>query len=174
MNVYYAKTALYAFASLEEIAVQIDELVEKKALSSMCDFSSALSQCEKILNYTTQKDALFALKIRIEEVLSNFSEDDLDCLDYKYFKKKPKEYYVGFDYESRAYFRKQARLIEKVAILLEENGTTDKWFEENCMCMDFFKELFKRTVEHEKSYCKKGLPRPRTMKNVKIERRLSA
>ena len=174
MNVYYAKTALYAYANLQAIAEQIDELVEKKALSSMKDFSSALSQCERIVEYTTQKDALFALKLRIEEVFDTLDDEEKDLIEYKYFKRKPKEYFDGFDYESRAYFRKQARVSEKVAELFEKHDTTDKWFEQNCLTMDFFKELLKRTIQHEKSYSKKNLGAPKTMKNVTVSRRLSA
>ena len=47
MNVYYAKTVLYAYANVDAVVEQIDELVEKKALSSMRDFSPCEEQCEK-------------------------------------------------------------------------------------------------------------------------------
>ena len=149
MNVYYAKTALYAYPNLEAVAEQIDELVEKKALSSINDYSPAVEQCEKIIDFTFQKDALFALKIRLREVFDKLTELEKDCLEYKYFKRKPKEYFIGFDFESRGYFRRQVKLAKKIAIELEKGGADDKWFEENCLSMDFFKELLKRVIERE-------------------------
>ena len=169
MNVYYAKTALYAYANLEAIMEQIDELVEKKALSSMSDYSSALEQCESILNYTAQKDVLIDLKLHIDEALTKLKDENLDYLDYKYFKQKPKDYYVDFDFESRNYFRKQKKLATRVARLLEAGGATDEWFEKNCLKIDFFFELYKRTLAHEKSYSKKAKikkNKPQTVKNL--------
>lgn len=175
MNVYYAKTALYAYSNLQTIASQIDDIVEKKALSSMNDYSLALTQCERIVEYTQQKDALFALKIRIEEVLDKLDFEQIDLIEYKYFKRKPKEYFEGFDFESRAYFRKQTKLISVVSELFEKGGTTDEWFESTCLKIDFFKELLKRTIAHEKSYAKKGIyKKPTTAKVTRDKMRLSA
>ena len=175
MNVNYAKTALYAYTNLQTIADQIDDIVEKKALSSMCDYSLAITQCERIVEYTQQKDALFALKIRIDEVLEKLDFEQIDLIEYKYFKRKPKEYFDGFDFESRAYFRKQTRLIERVSELFEKNGTTDEWFEQTCLKIDFFRELLKRTIAHENSYSKKSIyKKPTTAKVTREKMRLSA
>ncbi len=175
MNVNYAKTALYAYSNLQNIADQIDDIVEKKALSSMCDYSLAITQCERIVEYTQQKDTLFALKIRIDEVLEKLDFEQIDLIEYKYFKRKPKEYFDGFDFESRAYFRKQTRLIERVSELFEKNGTTDEWFEQTCLKIDFFRELLKRTIAHENSYSKKSIyKKPTTAKVTREKMRLSA
>ena len=174
MNIYYAKTALYAYANLLTISEQIDDLVEKKALASMRDFTPAIEQCEKIVNLTYQKDCLFALKLYLDEVLSKLSKEQLDCLEYKYFKRKPKEYFDGFDFESRAYFRRQKKLAEKIALSLDKLGATNAWFEENCLSMDFFKELLKRTIEHENNYCNKSKRRKPKVINNTMRKCLSA
>ena len=157
MNTRYTKTALYAYPNLQAIAEQIDELVEKKALSSMCNYAPALEQCEKIVDFTYQKDVLFALQLHVEEVLKGISQLEMDCLEYKYFKRKNKDYFVGFDAESRGYFRRQVRLAKKLADRFENEGATDEWFEQNCLQMDFFKELLKRVDEHENSVKKENL-----------------
>ena len=73
------------------------------------------------------------------------------CLEYKYFKRKSKKYFENFDFTSRSYFRKQVKIINKVAKSLELAGATDEWFKEHCLRMDFFKELLKRVIEHEKN-----------------------
>lgn len=150
MNKYYAKTALYAYPNLEAVAEQIDELVERRAIISMNNFSPALEQCEKVVELTYQKDVLFALKLHIEDAIEKLNQQELDCLEYKYFKRKPKEYFIGFDAESRSYFRRQNKLAEKISKSLERGGATDKWFEEHCLSMDFFSELLKRVIEREK------------------------
>lgn len=156
MNLYYAKTLLYAYKSLTAVAEQIDELVEKKALSSMTNFSPALSQCEKIVDFTFQKDVLFALRIVMKEVFDKFSEDEMKYFSYKYLKDKPKSYFGGFDFSSRKYFRTQIRLAKKFAEKMEKKGVTDYWFEQNCLEIEFFRELLKRVIEREKALIKKS------------------
>ncbi len=150
MNVYYAKCVLYAYPHIEAIMGQIDDLVERRALSSRCDYSPCVEIAQKIVDLTRQKDAFIALKIICERILNKFTEEQLDLLDYKYFKQKPREYYAHFDNESRGYFRKQIMVAKKFAESLERRGANDEWFEGNYMTMDFFKEMYKRVIEHEK------------------------
>lgn len=150
MNVYYAKSVLYAYPNIESITEQIDELVEKRALASMTDFTPALGQYERILSFTEQKNMFLILKATVDRVMEKFSDDEIDCFDYKYFRLKPKNYYDNFDSTSRAYFRKQIKLAKLFAERLEHAGIDDSWFEQNCLETDFFKELLKRVIEHEK------------------------
>ncbi len=149
MNIIYAKTLLHAYPNIESITEQIDELVERKALSSMNDFSSCISQCEKILGLTAQKDVYINLKIILDGLMGRFTAEEIDLLDYKYFKKKPKDYYINFDSQSRGYFRRQIKVVNKFSDLLERKGITEKWYEENCLPIEFFRELLKRVKENE-------------------------
>ena len=175
MNVIYTKTALYAYANLEAVADQIDELVEKKALSSINDYSPAIEQCNKILDFTFQKDALFALKIYLNRVIDKLNVSELDCLEYKYFKRKPKEYFIGFDCVSRGYFRKQNKLVKKIALLLDKDGATDEWFNDYCLEMDFFRELLKRVIEREEtSIKKKAESKPISKESIFSDKKLTA
>ena len=151
----YTRTILYAYANIEGVKEQIDDFVERKALSSMKDFSPCIEQCEKILEYTAQKVALIELKEFVDRAIKKLSGYELDCLEYKYFKRKPKEYFIGFDYESRSYFRKQIRLVKKIGESFESMGLTDIWFEKNCLNTNFFKELLRR-VESYESKCNKN------------------
>jgi hypothetical protein len=167
MNLYYAKTALYAYANIDAVVEQIDELVEKKALFSMNDLSPCEQIAEKILDYTAQKVTLIELKNFTEEALKSFSQDQLDCLDYKYFKRNPKEYYDGFDFSSRNYFRKQIRLAKKFSEKLERVGASDEWFKSDCLKVDFLRELLKRVYEHEKKSCKN---KPKAKKETSVDK----
>ncbi len=151
MNTCYAKAVLYAYKNLTKVMEQIDELVEKKALASLSDLSPCLSQCEKILSYTKQKDVLITLKIVVDNILKKFSDEDLTFFSYKYFKDRPKEFFVNFDYTGRAYFRRQVKLALTFSEKLEKAGIDDRWFEKNCLQMDFFRELLKRVILHEEN-----------------------
>lgn len=173
MNLNYTKTVLYAYANIEAVKEQIDDFVESKALSSMRDFSPCIEQCEKILNYTTQKIALIELKGFVDKILNKLTSYELDCLDYKYFKQKPKEYYVNFDSESRNYFRKQVSLVKKVSEMLDRVGLTNDWFEKNCLTTSFFLELLKR-VQHYDKQCKKNKPLKEKNMNNKLQLKMSA
>lgn len=150
MNLHFAKSILYAYANLEEVIEQIDEHIERKALCSINDYSPCLEQCEKIIELIGQKDVLIDLKIKAENVLKKFTDEELDYFDYKYFKIRPKEYYQDFDSFSRNYFRRQIKLADKFCKLIEKEGITQKYYEENCMPIDFMRELLKRVIEHEK------------------------
>ena len=80
MKKFYAKTVLYLFPCIDKVNEQIDELLEKRALSSMTDFSPCLSQCEKMVNLGVQNANLLVLKGCVSEALKKLSEEELALL----------------------------------------------------------------------------------------------
>ncbi len=151
MKILYAKCVLFGYPHLKELTEQIDNIVEKKALGSMSNFSPCLFQCEEILDLTEQKKNLIFLLVIMKKITLKLTREESVYLDYKYFKRLPKDVYLGFDFSSRNYFRKQVRLAEKVAYLLEQEGVDDQCFEQKFLIMDFFKEMLKRVEEIERS-----------------------
>lgn len=149
MKEIYAKCVLYAYPVAEEILEQIDETVLNRAIASMNDFSPTVEQCEKIIEYTEQKKTIILLCKILDDVLVGLSKEDKDLLDYKYFKMKSKDYYDGFDYMSRAYFRRQSFLSSSMAKKLENRGLDDKFFTEKCLSINFFKMLLKQVKDKE-------------------------
>lgn len=154
MNEYYSKTILYAYKSLDAVMAQLDELVLKKAISSMCDFSPCEKIAEKILSLTAQKDVIAKIKSETERAVSKLTDDEKIILDYKYFKRLPKETYAKFDFSSRAYFRKQIRVVSRFGSKISAVGIDDDFFEEKCLKIDFFRELYKRVLIREKNFAK--------------------
>ena len=67
MNVYYAKSVLYAYPHIEQITEQIDELVERKALSSMTDYSPCEEIAQKIILWLSLVDK--AEKVLVDMLL---------------------------------------------------------------------------------------------------------
>ena len=155
MNVLYAKTILYAYPDIDEVIVQIDDIVEKKAYLSFQNYSPALGQYEKIVKLTYDKDIITAVKIVCDRALRKFTEEELKFFKYKYFKNMSNREKENFDYSSRTYFRRQKKLTETFALLLEGYGIDDKFFEEQCLEINFFRYLVSRARELEK-YARKS------------------
>lgn len=155
MNIYYTKTLLYAYPHIEAVMEQIDDLVLRKALSSMSDFSPCVEQCEKIISLTNQKVVLMELKEKLNKLMSKINDYENDCLEYKYFKQKAKEYFIGFDAVSRKYFRRQIALVKKLCRYMDKVGISDEYFREKCLPISFFSELYIRVLQKEKQKKKK-------------------
>ena len=149
MNILFTKAILYSYSNLSEVCDQIDELVTKRALASMMDSSPAIEQYERIINFTEQKKVIIGLHIIVTDLLKKFQKDELDLLDYKYFRKRDKKYYKDFDYSSRSYFRRQNKVVSKFGNLLEKLGIDDDYFLTKCLPINFFKELLIRVKERE-------------------------
>ncbi len=64
--------------------------------------------------------------------------------EYKYFKRKPKKYFENFDASSRAYFRKQIKLLNSLSHHLKANGIDEVWFNQMVLPIDFMNELYHR------------------------------
>ncbi len=150
MNVLYAKALLYAYVNLDDVAKQIDELVERKAKSSFSNYKPAISQFESIIKLTYEKDIIYAVKIVCDKVLSRFNKEELDYFRYKYFKNMSKKEITFFDSTSRSYFRRQIKLAEVFAEQVEKLGIDDEFFEQKCMLVEFFRQHLKRAEEHER------------------------
>ncbi len=150
MNTLYAKTILYAYTDIDEVIKQIDDLVEQKAYLSFHNYSPALGQYEKIVKLTYDKDIIGVVKIVCERALKKFTTEELKYFRYKYFKNMTSREKNTFDYSSRSYFRKQKKLTEDFGLLLEGYGIDDKFFEEQCLEINYFRQLLCRTRELEK------------------------
>ena len=149
MNIYYAKSILYAYSSIDKLTAQIDDIVLKHALASMNNCAPCFKQCDKIVAFTNKKIRLMEMKDLVERALNEYTQEEITLLDYKYFRIKPRSVYKDFDCHSRSYFRKQNKLSRKFAENMERFGLNDKRYKEIYLSMDFFKELLKRVIEHD-------------------------
>lgn len=149
MKTIYAKCILRASARLKAIVSKIDDIVLKKALASFMDTSPANLQYEKILERTHQKDILNYVNEKLEKIISSFSLRDRIYIDYKYFKKMDKECYMNFDFSSRAYFRRQRWIENKIAFKLEKIGVDDAFFESEMMAIPAIKSIHNVVLTEE-------------------------
>ncbi|MDY6023728.1 MAG: hypothetical protein SPJ19_02870 [Candidatus Borkfalkiaceae bacterium] len=153
MNNLYVKAILYSYPHLDELADQITELMARKAVASMHDFSPCERQCYKMVELALQKGVVTELKRVSDAVLKNFSEEDIAYLDKKYFRTGNKN---SCDIkQGKEFFRQIYKLEKKIGFLFECEGVRDEWFKDNCMEIAFFRELVK-TVKEREEILKKG------------------
>lgn len=129
MKKEYVKTLLYTYPHIQKTINRIDQIIVKKALNSMTEYDNCLAQCEYVVGLTVQKALLTELYYYVNKVVSRLTKEEKDCLDYKYFKINPKEYFKNMDLSSRNYFRKQQYLLDDFSKYLSWMGLDDEWFE---------------------------------------------
>ena len=150
LNTLYTKVLLYAYPNIESLVDQIDELVEKKAITSMDATSPCLDICNSIISLIKEKDLYLDLLVTLDGILENLTEYEKMCIEYKYFLVRDKDKFVGFDYTSKQYFRHQNKILEKIRKRLDKKGYDDNFFREKYLPIKFFKALLRGVKEKEK------------------------
>ena len=167
MNKIYTKTVLYAYQKLDKIVLEIDDVIEKILLTSMQNYLPCLDLCDKIVSLKLQKQKIKDIKEMVEKALSKLNAKQLDFLDYKYFKLKPRSYHQNYDRTSRAYFRQQLEIIKTISERLEAVGLTSDFFERDCLSIRLFSILFGLVIDYEKK-CRKNKSKSEKRRNHKI------
>lgn len=127
----YQKVMLYVYPRIEKIVRDIDGIVEAQAL---CCFSaeSCLRTAERIAEHICAKSSFLLLKDFLEKIIGELSRDELYMLEYKYFRRRKKleGEFCGFvlGCNERTYFRKQARLADKLNASFLREGLDEAWF----------------------------------------------
>jgi len=151
---YFENVLLYSYPHLTNIISDMDKLVYQKAYSSVSNNISCLDLSEKIIKIIDKKDRLINLKIKLDEIFKNYSNEELLLLEQKYFKRKAvlKKLLEKFtiNYSLRTYFRKQNRLLEKFSKSLNINGLSESWFLDKYGDIDWFNSLYSRLKHDEK------------------------
>ncbi len=146
MKSCYVKTLLYAYPNIHKIINRIDDIVNKKAMESMNDFSDCKEQCENIIKLTAQKGILFEIKYYLDKILSRLLDEEREYIEFKYFKRKKREEFKDVDLSSRNYFRKQVKLFEYICSCFEWLNLTDEWFENKCERIPYVKKLLQSVL----------------------------
>ena len=154
----YVKTILYAYPNLPTIMDRLEQIIFKRAIRSMDDYTSSLSQCERLIKYATQKATFYQLHHAVKLILSRLEEFKLDYLKYKYFNRKCGfELLLDVELNSRQYFRRQNQIVKEIGKYLEFTGIDDNFFEQKLMKTTYIKRLYNRVREeminhHQKEF----------------------
>ena len=117
----YEKALLYAYPALEGVIDAFDAVFLKRALDSYASGRTALLEAERLIEKIAEKDLYISLKLKLDRILEKFTPYERKHFSYKYFKDLPAEEYENFDAVSRAYFRRQQKLLLKFAKALERS-----------------------------------------------------
>lgn len=131
MDILYAKACLYAYPHIDDTLQQLHEKRLRVALASRTDCKYGMDHYANIIESWIETDCLVELKNKIDVTLKIFTQNDIDLFEYKYFHRKPKEYFKDFDYYSRQYFRRQISAVNRFASKLEQLGINEEWIDEN-------------------------------------------
>ena len=168
MNKIYTKTLLYAYPKLNKVVAEIEDVIDKIVLSSMENYLPCIDLCDKLITYKIQKQKIIQIKEMIDKALSKLNGNQLDFLDYKYFRLKPRSYHAEYDRTSRAYFRKQVEVINKMSERFENVGLTSEIFESECLSIRIFSIFLGLVIEQEKKSRKNKSKKEKRIKPKKL------
>lgn len=127
----YVAVLLYAYPRIDEFIYDLSEGINIKARLSFRSFATAERLAEEMIGMIFVERELERLKSAMEKVFSDFSEEEKNLLDYKYFhqKKNLSKTHMGEKQTSeRSYFRKQNALFQKICSRFLQAGLTEEWF----------------------------------------------
>lgn len=149
MKNIYPKVILTLYPSLGGLIEEFDERVERRALRSIDDCSSCLSICEDVIRLIREKDLLIELFTVVEEVLSQFTKENMRFFDFRYFGKRSKELTQELKYPNSYFFKHLKDLTVEFADKMAAAGVTEERFEKEFMKVDVIKAVAQAIADRE-------------------------
>ena len=130
MNAEYVKAILYVYPMMEALADAARGAAKNKALLSYRSGYDALHDLEAVAEEILLGDRLDGLKTVLDCILAGLSKEERFLLEYRYFRRKRELKKFGEELvcSERSYFRKQNRLLMKIASRLAAKGVTVSYF----------------------------------------------
>ncbi len=140
MNAEYVKAILYVYPMMGALAGAARGAAKNKALLSYRSGYDALHDLEAVAEEILLGDRLDGLKTVLDCILAGLSKEERFLLEYRYFRRKRELKKFGEELvcSERSYFRKQNRLLMKIASRLAAKGVTERYFLEafaNSVCL---------------------------------------
>lgn len=140
MNTDFVKAILYVYPSMGALSEAARTAAENKAYLSYRSRFNAIHDLEEVAEEIFLAERLDSLKKTTEEALARLNKEELFLLEYRYFRRKKMLAKFGDElpFSERNYFRKQEKLLRKIAAQLSLNGVTEEYFlkaYENSVCL---------------------------------------
>ena len=162
----HVKVFLYSYPRLDRLVKEYEGHIYEKAVRSYGGRINAEAVAEYIANQILYMRALEFLKLSLDEVLKKLSDTEKKLVAARYFgwkKSRIKEtLFEGKDRikSERSYFRRQEKLLKKIAVLMQTAGLDRRAFEETYACIEELQCVFrfvasgrdKKIFEKEKSW----------------------
>ncbi len=144
----YAKVLLYAYPLLKTVGQDYEEHIRNRAILSYQSRFSAEALTEYLAEEILKMRRLEWLKGKIEEVLDGLSDVERELVALRYFGKRKKTLSTascnplkGKAWTERTYFRRQAKLGDKLHSLLTLAGVTEEVYQREFASMDIFSKI---------------------------------
>lgn len=161
----YAKMILYAYPLLKTVEKDYEEHIGNKALLSYEGRWTAEQTVEYLAGEIIEMHRLEWLKERVRKVLEGLTDVEKTLVAIRYFGKRKlakallreeKNPLKRSGWTQRSYFRKQAKLGEKLTEAFALVGLTEEVFVRDFAQMDIFKKVGKALEKRRREY--KGEP----------------
>ena len=126
----YVKAILYVYPAMGALAEAARGAAENKALLSYRSRFNAMHDLEEVAEEIFLAERLDSLKITTENLLADLNSEELFLLEYRYFRRKKFLAKFGGSVlcSERSYFRKQEKLLRKIASQFSLNGIKEEYF----------------------------------------------
>ncbi|MBD5636766.1 MAG: hypothetical protein HDP28_02950 [Clostridia bacterium] len=140
MNTDFVKAILYVYPTMGALSEAARGAAENKALLSYRSRFNAMHDLEEVAEEIFLAERLDSLKRITENLLARLDKEELFLLEYRYFRRKKMLAKFGEEVpcSERNYFRKQEKLLRKIAAQFSLNGVTEEYFLEaykNSVCL---------------------------------------
>lgn len=123
----YVKAVLYIYPKLAAIAEDYGEHIRNRALGSYR--RTAEREAEYLAEEILRKGAIENLKEKVDGILKKLSGEERFLLEMRYFGRRKQVSAVGLRPRSeRSYYRRQEKLLGKMAALFAAAGLTEEAF----------------------------------------------
>ncbi len=170
------KVILYAYPLLKTVGKDYADHIRNKAMLSYTGTWDTERLTEYLAEEIIQKERLEALKILVDEVLAGLSDLERELVAMRYFGKSKKIHTQAHcvtdkamkqrkqgneprcvaELTEREYFRRQRKLLERLAALFFEKGITEEKYLKEFASMDFFRKIYRFVEEgrDKKRFCR--------------------
>ena len=130
MNTDWTKAILYVYPMMKELAAAARVAAKNKALLSYRSRGDALQDLEAVAEEMLLAGRLDELKELLDGLLAQLSHEELVLLEYRYFRRRRVFAVIGeaVNCSQRQYFRRQEKLLKKVAAFLLASGMNEEYF----------------------------------------------
>ena len=148
-NNVWAKTILYVYKYLDNLADAIDRIVEKEAMHSFYYLTnsnidnSVMSVSNRIIALIERKAKLINMKVLTEEVLENCRELNAQLLIERYIDNdRSEDIAIRHDMPIRTYFRKLIQAEDNFSSLMADRGYDEKRLHEYLKEEKWIKDVY--------------------------------
>ena len=150
MNKLYTETLLYLFPKIDARINCINEKSIKLGFGSMRN--KIFESIELMYQLCKEKFIYMIIKNAINVIKNRLSVQQINLLEYKYFRNDNMILDKDFDHTSRNYFRRQNALLKRFSESFELLDFTNEFFEKECLKYKFISALLNNVQTGEIKY----------------------